>query len=388
MSWIAYDSTDEFPTPLPDLKTHPMKLTANPKTHTEQALLRIQSHRRIIVLTDGFSSPFLAKTAMSLIRYRGDHVAAVLETIADGENAADVFGIGETIPLISSLLEAPDADAIYIGIAPPGGKLPREWRDLLMQAVRQRLDIVSGLHDFLADDAELVALAQEHGAQLIDVRRNQYRDIANAQPFRQDSVRIHAVGQDCALGKMVATLEVERGLSQRGESAAFVATGQTGIMISGRGVPIDCVVSDFVNGTIEHHIRQVEDHDFLLIEGQGSIGHPAYSSVTAGLLHGSAPHGLIYCYEAGRTHVGGIEHFPLHSHRDLIRTYEMLANLRHPCRVIGVAVNTRNLTEEQAYAELAQARETLGLPVCDVYRTGAGPLVDAAMKLREEVRGR
>ncbi|MEW4565493.1 DUF1611 domain-containing protein [Bremerella sp. JC770] len=388
MPRITYDSTLEFPTLLPDRNTHPMKLTVNPKSHAEQKLLRIQSHRRIIIMTDGFSSPFLAKTAMSLIRYRGDHVTAVLETAADGENAADVFGVGETIPLISSLLEAPDADAVYVGIAPPGGKLPGDWRDLLKQAIRRRLDIVSGLHDFLMDDPELVALAQEHGAQLIDVRRNQYRDIADAKPFRQDCIRIHTVGQDCALGKMVTTLEVEHGLSRRGESAAFVATGQTGIMVSGRGVPIDCVVSDFVNGTIEHHIRQVEDHDFLLIEGQGSIGHPAYSSVTAGLLHGSAPHGLIYCYEAGRTHVGGIEHFPLHSHQDLIRTYETLANVRHPCRVIGVAVNTRNLTEEQAYAELAQARETLGLPVCDVYRTGAGPLVDAAMKLRQEVLSR
>ncbi|WP_207395284.1 DUF1611 domain-containing protein [Bremerella alba] len=365
-----------------------MKLTVKPNSKADQSLLRIQSHRRIIILTDGFSSPFLAKTAISLIRYRGDHVAAVLETVADGENAEDVFDIGESIPLISSLQEAPDADAIYIGIAPPGGKLPGDWRDLLKQAIRKRLDIVSGLHDFLTDDDELIVLAQEHRSQLIDVRRNQYRDIADAQPFREGCVRIHTVGQDCSLGKMVTTLEVERGLAERGESAAFVATGQTGIMISGHGVPIDCVVSDFVNGTIEHHIRQVETHDFLLIEGQGSIGHPAYSSVTAGLLHGSAPHGLIYCYEAGRSHIGGIEHFPLRSHQELIHAYEMLANLRHPCRIIGVAVNTRNLTEEQAYTELANAHETLGLPVCDVYRTGASPLVDAAIKLRQEVLSR
>lgn len=362
-----------------------MNTAAITEAACESAVHRLQDHHRIVLLTDGFSSPFLAKTAISMLRYRTGDIAAVLETSATTKTAQETFNTGGDVPLVADLTQVPDADAVYIGIAPPGGELPPSWRPILLEAIRRNLDIVSGLHDFLIDDPELVQAAEESGARLIDVRRNRYRQISTGQPFRKGCVRIHAVGQDCSLGKMVASLEVDAGLRSRGENTAFIATGQTGIMISGIGVPIDCVVADFVNGTIERFVRQNEENDFLLIEGQGSISHPAYSAVTAGLLHGAAPDGLIYCYEAGREHVKGLDNIPLRSHKELLNAYQVMANLRHPCKFIGVAVNTRTLSEEEAMAELARAREEFQLPVCDVYRTGADELVDAALKLREEV---
>ncbi|MCC9607910.1 DUF1611 domain-containing protein [Blastopirellula sp. JC732] len=362
-----------------------MNTAAISEAACESAEHRLRDHHRIVLLTDGFSSPFLAKTAISMLRYRTADIAAVLESNVQAKTAQEVFNTGGDVPLVADLAQVPDADAVYIGIAPPGGNLPPAWRPILLEAIRRNIDVVSGLHDFLIDDPELVQAAEESGSRLIDVRRNRYRQIASGQPFRKGCVRIHAVGQDCSLGKMVASLEVDKGLRDRGHSTAFIATGQTGIMISGIGVPIDCVVADFVNGTIERFIRQNEEHDFLLIEGQGSISHPAYSAVTAGLLHGAAPDGLIYCYEAGREHVKGLQDIPLRTHQELLKAYEVVSNLRHPCRIIGVAVNTRTLSQDEAMAELERARQEFQLPVCDVYRTGAAELVEAALKLREEV---
>ena len=190
------------------------------------------------------------------------------------------------MPVVHSLSDVPKADSVYIGIAPPGGKLPPEWRPTILSALASGLDVVSGLHDFLVDDPEYVAAARGGGGMLFDVRRNRHKSTAQCLTFRPGSIRIHSVGHDCSVGKMVATCEVERGLKARGHDAKFLATGQTGIMISGEGVPVDCVVSDFVNGAVEELIQQNEQHDFLLVEGQGSISHPAFSAVTLGLLHG------------------------------------------------------------------------------------------------------
>ncbi len=357
-----------------------------PGTHYDvgAALARLRQHRRIVVLTDGHATPFLAKTATSLLRYRTSDVAAVLETAGEATTAQALLGAGGEIPVVDRLEAVPEADAVYIGIAPPGGKLPPEWRPILEAALEAGIDLVSGLHDFLVADPALRRQAEARGAHLIDVRRNQWKETATAAPFRTGCTRIHTVGHDCTVGKMIVSLEVQRGLAGRQHDAAFLATGQTGIMVSGKGVPIDCVVADFVNGAAEALVRQHQQHDFVLIEGQGSLSHPAFSAVTLGLLHGSAPDGLIFCYEAGRAHVKGLEGRAIPPLPKLLEAYLQLANLRHPCRLIGVAVNTRSLTEAAAAAELQRAEEAFDVPACDVYRQGADRLVDAAERLRAE----
>jgi uncharacterized NAD-dependent epimerase/dehydratase family protein len=343
------------------------------------------AHRRIVIIIDGYSTPFVAKTAISILRYRTDDVVAVIDQQAAGQTSQQLLNAGGDIPIVEALSAVNDADALYVGIAPPGGKLPDEWRPLILEALRRKLDVVSGLHDFLTDDEEYVAAAAQSGAMLIDVRRNRHKSTAKRHLFRPGNLRIHCVGHDCSVGKMVTTLEIQRGLAAAGHDAKFLATGQTGIMISGEGVPIDCVVADFVNGAAEELVQQNEQHEFVLIEGQGSISHPSFSAVTLGLLHGCAPDGLVFCYEAGREQVKGLDNVDIPPLADQMQAYESVANLRHPCKIIGIAVNTRNLTAEEADAELLRAEVKFGLPACDVYRTGADKLVQACLVLRAEV---
>lgn len=353
--------------------------SSSPKSGLE----RIATHRRIVLLTDGFSTPFLAKTAINLLRYRTEDIAAVLDASTSATTAAELFGVGQRIPVVGRLEDAPGSDALYVGIAPPGGHLPVAWKPIILQGISLGLDIVSGLHEFLIEDTDYTDAATRSGSTLIDVRRNTYKQVASAKGLSDRCVRIHTVGQDCSLGKMVTALEVQLGLAALGHDARFLATGQTGIMVSGRGVPIDCVVADFVNGAIEQWVLAEQSADFELIEGQGSVTHPAYSAVTLGLLHGAAPDGLIYCYEAGRTHVKGFDHVALPPIAQQMQAILQLANLRHPAQWIGVAVNTRNLDSPAARDEIKRANETFQLPACDVYRDGPRVLIEAAVQLRE-----
>ncbi|MEX0793328.1 MAG: DUF1611 domain-containing protein [Pirellulaceae bacterium] len=351
-------------------------------------LTDLPPHKQIVLLTDGYSSPFLAKTAISVLRYRAADVVAVIDQANQHKTAQQLLSAGGEIPVVAKLTDVPEADSLYIGIAPPGGKLPPEWRPIIFEAIARKMDIVSGLHDFLVEDPGYIAAAAVSGSRLVDVRRNHFKETAKGAKFRTGCVRIHTVGHDCTVGKMVAAWEVQQGLQAAGRDAKFLATGQTGIMISGEGVPIDCVVSDFVNGAAELLVQQNDSHEFVLVEGQGSLSHPAFSAVTLGLLHGCAPDGLIFCYEAGRSHVKGLDNIPIPPLARLIEFYESAANLRHPCRVIGIAVNTRTLTPEAAKAEIARAEQEFQLPACDVYRDGSDKLVAAALQLRDEVLAR
>ncbi len=347
-------------------------------------------HRRIALLTDGHSTPFLAKTAISLLRYRGQDIVAVIDRENAGRTSQEVFGVGGATPVIDSIDALPPdklsmPDAVYIGIAPPGGQCPTAWRPILMDAIGRGIDIVSGLHDFLADDPAYVSAAKQSGSRLIDVRLSRWKETASCHCFRSGCIRIHSVGADCSIGKMVTTLEIQRGLASAGHDAKFLATGQTGIMISGEGVPIDAIVADFCNGAAESLVRENEDHDYLLIEGQGSISHPAFSAVTLGLLHGTAPDGLVFCYQAGRTQVKGFDGINIPPMADQMKAILAVANLRHPCQIIGIAINTRDLSDDEAQLEIQRAEEEFNLPTCDVYRTGADKLVEACVKLRSEL---
>lgn len=341
--------------------------------------------RRMVLLTQGASTPYLAKTAINLLRYRGQDVVAVLDSENAGRTAQELLGVGGATPVIGSLQAADRPDSLVIGIAPPGGRIPSEWREILEQALRQGLDLVSGLHDFLGTDPHLAQLAARQGARIVDVRRNNEHETSDCLGFRPGCLRIHTVGNDCSVGKMVVAVEIQKELSARGLHAGFAATGQTGIMISGQGVPIDCVVADFVNGAAERLVRSLEHHDYLLIEGQGCITHPRYSAVTVGLLHGCAPDGLVMCCEIGRETVKSLDHVPLRPLAELIRLNEALASTRHPCRVIGIAINSRRVSPEAAEQERERLRQEFGLPVCDVLRHGAGELADAAVRLRTEL---
>ncbi len=341
--------------------------------------------RRLIILTEGHSEPITAKTGVCVIRYCSEDVAAVFDRGERGRTAGDLLGVGGSIPVIGRLEDAPDATALMIGIAPSGGRIPAAWREIILQAIERGLDIISGLHQFLGEDPEFAHAARRKGVQLIDVRRNNERDCATREGIRDDCLRIHTVGHDCSVGKMVTAIEVTRALQRAGHDAQFVATGQTGILIAGEGLPIDCIVADFVNGAAEKLVRQNQHHDILLVEGQGTLAHPKYSAVTLGLLHGCMPHGLIMCYEAGRTVMHGMETVSVCSLSHLKTVYEMMANLMGPCRLIGVSMNSRRLDPAAAEVERERVRAELGVPVCDVFRHGADDLAKAVLNLKSEL---
>ena len=340
--------------------------------------------RKMVVLTQGHTNPVTAKTAASVIRYCSSEVLAILDNTEVGKTSQDLLGAGGEIPIVGSLAEVPDAETLLIGIAPPGGKMPLEWRPILIEAIKRKMQIVSGLHQFLCEDAEWVTLAKQHGATLVDVRKNEEMTVAERRGIDESCCRILTVGNDCSIGKMVVSIEVAKGLAESKHDVAFLATGQTGIMIAGAGKPIDCVKADFISGAAEQLVLENQTHEYLIAEGQGSIAHPSFSGVTLGLLHGIAPDGLILVYEAGRENMKGLEHVPLKPLSQLIATYESVGSLVHPCKVIGIGVNTRNLNDDEARKECDRVSKELGLPATDVLRFGAQPLVDAVIALQKE----
>jgi uncharacterized NAD-dependent epimerase/dehydratase family protein len=220
--------------------------------------------RRLLILTEGRTDPIAAKTAACIIRYGTDEVVALLDSTETGKTAQQLLGVGGAIPVVARLEDAPSANTLLVGIAPSGGKIPPTWRPTVLAAIARGCDVVSGLHDFLCDDAEFAAAAAKHGVRLVDVRKNDQRDVATGEAFRDGCLRIQTVGQDCSCGKMVVALEVARALSKRGHDCKFIATGQTGILLEGDGCPVDRVIADFLNGAVEKQILANQQHEILI----------------------------------------------------------------------------------------------------------------------------
>ncbi len=334
--------------------------------------------RKMVLLTWGHSNPRTAKTATGLLRYCPNECLAVLDPDCAGQTSQELLEVGGETPIIANLDEAPTANTLVVGIAPPGGKIPAAWRKVILQAIERGMNILSGLHDFLSADAELSAAARRQGVTITDVRKNDFKQIARRLGFNNTCMRLHTVGHDCSVGKMVVSLELERGLSERGRDAHFVATGQTGIMIAGSGLPLDCVVADFVNGAAEKLVLDAQHHEIIVVEGQGSLVHPSYSAVTLGLLHGCLPHGLVFVFEAGRDCVGGLEQVKLPSLKKQRELFETMASIYQPCQTIAMAMNGRRLKPLEAARVAGAVEDELQLPVVDVIRDGPAKLVDAA----------
>ena len=341
---------------------------------------------RIIILTEGKSQPTEAKTATGVIRYRPQDVVAVYDSTRAGESCGDVLGVGGDLPIVDTL-EGLEADTLLIGIAPAGGQLPDSWRAVILDAIDRGFEIVSGLHAFLSDDPEIGPRATERGVTIHDVRRPPPGLSVSTNSARHaPCFRVHTVGLDCGVGKMLVSLEIDRALRDRGRRSRFIATGQTGIMIAGDGVPIDAVVSDFVAGAIEELVlRYAAEAEFLLIEGQGSLAHPFYSGVTLGLLHGCAPQALVLCADPSRTeiHRCGV---PTPRIEDMIRTYESMAELVAPSRVVGVTLNTSKFDAGAAERWVRDVGESTGLPTTDPVRFGIEPIVEAVLSAESEWR--
>lgn len=340
--------------------------------------------RKIILLTEGLTNPHNGKTARNLIYYKPEEVLCIFDRALAGKTSAELLGVGN-VPVVSSFHGFPQADTLLIGVATPGGKIPSAYREIIIEAIGLRMNIINGLHDFLHEDAEILSAAHKAGVRLIDIRRNDEHDVVNRKGINENCLRIHTVGNDCSLGKMIVSLELNRALVSAGYDAKFVATGQTGILIEGDGIPIDAVVADFINGSAEKLVLQNQHHKIINIEGQGSLFHPRYSSVTLGLLHGSIPHGLIMCYEMGREYIHGMDNIKIPPLDRVIKTYEETASIMYPCKVIGIAINSRKYTAAEADDERKRVQDSFGLPACDVIRHGAEDLVQAVLQLQKKL---
>ncbi|MDP5218057.1 N-acetyltransferase DgcN [Ruegeria sp. 2205SS24-7] len=282
-----------------------------------------------------------------------------------------------------TLAEAKEAGAktLVIGVANRGGYISDAWKEVLIAALEMGYDLASGLHNLLRDEGDLVAAAQTHGGTLHDVRVPTVGyPIANGK--KRSGKRCLAVGTDCSAGKMYTAMSMDAEMRKRGQKSTFRATGQTGILITGQGVPLDAVIADFMAGAVEYLTPENDEDHWDHIEGQGSLYHVSYSGVTMALIHGGQPDALILCHEPTRTHMRGLPEYSLPTLTQLRDTALPMARIANPaCQVAGVSINTQHLGEDEARAYIAEVEAEMGIPATDPYRFGAGKLVDALAEL-------
>jgi uncharacterized NAD-dependent epimerase/dehydratase family protein len=349
--------------------------------------LGLDPDRRLVILTEGQWHVHNAKTAMGVIRYGTTPVVALLDSAVAGHNVNEWLP-SHDIPIVATLADAlalPNPPtALLIGIAPTGGKLPAEWRAVILEALGAGLDVLSGLHTLLGDDPEFAAAARANGARIVDYRRPPDREETSVGRAHLPGKRvILTVGTDCAIGKMSVALELRRAALARGDGPVFVPTGQTGMMIEGWGVAVDRVIADFLQGTCEWLLEQAEARgDWILVEGQGSLDHPAYSSVTLGLIHGTTPHAMVLVHKPGLAE-HDFDHlpeasFPIAPLRPFIDLHERIAALIAPSKVVAIALNTSLIAsdDEARRTNDAISAET-GLPADDPVRFGGDRLWSA-----------
>ena len=331
--------------------------------------------RRYAIFVEGSFASRHAKTAHGLLRYGRDEVVTVVDSTLAGKRVLDVMPeLGRDAPIVGSLGEAIvlSPTSILVGLAPAGGRLPGEWMDTLRAAADAGLEIVSGLHQRLAPEFP--------NKPVWDVREPpQDIPLFSGEGFKVEPKVALTVGTANAIGKMTSTLEVQRAAKAGGVTTQFVATGQTGIIIAGWGICVDAVVSDFVAGASEQLVLEAARRDphLIVVEGQGSLGHPAYSGVTLGLLHGSCADCLILCADASEEEV--VPGVPRPAPAHAARLYEEVAALVKPAPVVAVSVNTKGLGEAEAEEYVTRVAEETGLPAADPFRTSAAPILEAVL---------
>jgi uncharacterized NAD-dependent epimerase/dehydratase family protein len=315
------------------------------------------------------ADPLAAKVAQGICDWRPEN--AIGQYRMPGCNA----DLGLQDMAISEAVAA-GARTLVIGVANRGGVISKAWIEILQEALAQGMDIAAGLHNKLADVPELKADADRLGRQLFDVRHpTQTFDVAAG--VKRPGKRLLPVGTDCSCGKMYTALALEKEMRERSMNADFRATGQTGILITGRGVSIDAVVADFISGAVEWLSPANDPDHWDLVEGQGSLFHASFAGVTMGLIHGAQPDALVLCHEPTRTHMRGLPTFPVPSLEDTMDAALRAARLTNPdAKFVGIAVNTSKMSEEEANAYLQTTEQKHGLVTVDPVRQGVARIVD------------
>jgi D-glutamate N-acetyltransferase len=350
---------------------------------------------RVAILAEGQFARGSAKTAIGVLRYAPYPVVAVIDSTRAGSDAWEhVGGSGDPVPVVASVADAVarGAEVVLIGTASAGGRIDDRYRTFLADALGRGLEVWNGLHERVLDDPALAAAARDGGGRVRELREPP-RDlpIGGHGRRRSGATVVLTVGSDAAVGKMTASLEIAAGLRRLGARAEFVATGQTGIAIAGRGIAVDAVVADFIAGSAERLVCEAaEASDWVVVEGQGSLTHPGFSGVTLGLLHGSAPDLMVLCHDMSRQNVKDHPDLPVRTLMELVRIYEEAARWSRPpgadqARVAGLALNTAALDDREASRAIFDAAAESGLPAADPVReghTGADRLARALLDAR------
>jgi uncharacterized NAD-dependent epimerase/dehydratase family protein len=330
-----------------------------------------------LILIGDMGDETYAKTGFGIVQWRPDLVAGQLRFPGSRlDLGVPDMSIAEAV--------AAGVKSLVIGVAPIGGVVPDTWWSIIEEAARAGLDIVCGLHFKLADYPAVVAAAASSGARLIDVR-NPPKNLPVGTGIKRTGYRVLMVGTDCAIGKKYTALALNQAMQAAGMNSTFRATGQTGIMLAGEGVPIDAVVADFISGAAELISPDNEADHWDVIEGQGSLFHPGYSGVSLGLLHGSQPDAFVVCHDAIRKAVSGWEHYPLPSIRDAIDQHVLLGSRTNPdIRCVGISVNTSKLAPEERLDYLEKLSQETGLPCVDPILDGCGAIAGHIRQLYPE----
>jgi len=324
----------------------------------------------LIMLGDVQEKTF-AKTGFGILQWRPEFVAGQLRL----PNCKVDMGIPDL-----TIQQAIDANvkSLIIGVAPMGGIIPDSWLHVIGEAVSEGIDIICGLHFKLADNLAIKTMADITGSRLIDVR-NPPKYIPIGTGKKRSGKRILTVGTDCAVGKKYTALAIELAMKSAGIQSTFRATGQTGIMIAGSGIPVDAEVADFISGAAEVVSPANDENHWDVIEGQGSLFHPAYAGVTLGLIHGSQPDAIVVCHDAARTHISGLKNYLLPSVNECIERHLAMATLTNPhVRCVGISVNTSGLPKEDRAPYLAALATETNLPCID-------PLIDGCDSIVEQI---
>jgi len=342
-------------------------------------------YQRMLILTEGKLGVFSSKTGVSVLRYRRGDCVGVLDSAFAGRRIEDCLpGTGITdLPIFASVDEAASLwpDAVLIGIAPTGGALPAVMRRHVADALRHGLSIVSGLHTMLGEDAEFVELAARNNAKLHDLRSIPPIDrVARALARNTRCKRVLTVGTDCNVGKMVTSLELRRAAVEAGLDAAFVATGQTGIMIEGWGLAVDHAIADFTAAAAEMLVQRVADRQICFVEGQGSITNPSYSGVTLSLIHGICPDAMVMVVRPDRLAHNDWPDCPVAPVEVQMALYEQVLAPLHPGKVVAVAVNTHGMGAEDAQSAIRELSARTRLPAADPIRNGCAELLAAVRR--------
>jgi uncharacterized NAD-dependent epimerase/dehydratase family protein len=332
-------------------------------------LTRIVLRTPYLILVGDEDDPTYAKTGLGIVQWRRDGVAGQLRL------AGAAVDLGVPDMDLDAAVQA-GVGSLVIGVAPVGGRVPDAWWDVMRAAAQRGLDIVAGLHTKLRDNPALVEAAAASGVQLVDVRIPP-ANLPVGTGKKRSGMRLLTVGTDCAIGKKYAALALDKAFRAAGMKSTFRATGQTGIMIAGEGMPIDAVVADFIAGAAEVLSPDNEPDHWDVVEGQGSLFHPAYSGVSLGLLHGSQPDALVVCHDATRQTVSGWPHFKLPKLEDCIDLHVRVARRTNPdARCVGISVNTSALPRELRASYLEELRQRHHVPAADPLIDGAGEIVE------------